>query len=151
MPLRLGMFEVRAPSFFFRSPLPFKPGRTLACFWTVDRKVRLQNGTNRLKLGLVNSSWSTKVSARIRGLHLQIEIFVWEETREMDELIQVLQPHPEDRLHLRLHRARSVVLTAQEYVLFSYLFFYAWWISPSSFRVPLSQIHPNKPTNLHFS
>lgn len=32
------------------------------------------------------------------------------------ELIHALQPHPEDRLHLRLHRARSVVLTAQEYV-----------------------------------
>jgi len=31
-------------------------------------------------------------------------------------LLNVLQPHPEDRLHLRLHRARSVVLTAQEYV-----------------------------------
>jgi hypothetical protein len=30
-------------------------------------------------------------------------------------LLTVLQPHPEDRLHLRLHRARSVVLTAQEY------------------------------------
>ncbi|KAN0122451.1 hypothetical protein V8E51_000777, partial [Hyaloscypha variabilis] len=29
-------------------------------------------------------------------------------------LINVLQPHPEDRLHLRLHRARSVILTAQE-------------------------------------
>ncbi|KAF3762460.1 hypothetical protein M406DRAFT_263601 [Cryphonectria parasitica EP155] len=27
---------------------------------------------------------------------------------------QALQPHPEDHLHLRLHRARSVVLTAQE-------------------------------------
>jgi len=31
-------------------------------------------------------------------------------------LISVLQPHPEDRLHLRLHRARSVILTAQEFV-----------------------------------
>jgi hypothetical protein len=31
-------------------------------------------------------------------------------------LINVLQPHPEDRLHLRLHRARSVILTAQEFV-----------------------------------
>ncbi|KAH8792603.1 hypothetical protein BGZ57DRAFT_751163 [Hyaloscypha finlandica] len=31
-------------------------------------------------------------------------------------LINVLQPHPEDRLHLRLHRARSVILTAQELV-----------------------------------
>ncbi|KAI0423182.1 hypothetical protein F5X98DRAFT_324088 [Xylaria grammica] len=28
----------------------------------------------------------------------------------------MFQPHPEDRLHLRLHRARSVVLTAQELV-----------------------------------
>jgi hypothetical protein len=32
------------------------------------------------------------------------------------ELIRALQPHPEDRLHLRLHRARSVVLTNQEFV-----------------------------------
>ncbi|PMD24982.1 hypothetical protein NA56DRAFT_642786 [Hyaloscypha hepaticicola] len=31
-------------------------------------------------------------------------------------LMNVLQPHPEDRLHLRLHRARSVILTAQELV-----------------------------------
>lgn len=31
-------------------------------------------------------------------------------------LLSVLQPHPEDRLHLRLHRARSVVLTTQELV-----------------------------------
>ncbi|KAH7417055.1 hypothetical protein BKA64DRAFT_286689 [Cadophora sp. MPI-SDFR-AT-0126] len=31
-------------------------------------------------------------------------------------LLNVLQPHPEDRLHLRLHRARSVVLTAEELV-----------------------------------
>ncbi|PVH88475.1 hypothetical protein DL98DRAFT_509186 [Cadophora sp. DSE1049] len=31
-------------------------------------------------------------------------------------LLNVLQAHPEDRLHLRLHRARSVVLTAQELV-----------------------------------
>jgi hypothetical protein len=31
--------------------------------------------------------------------------------------MNVLQPHPEDRLHLRLHRARSVILTAQEFVL----------------------------------
>ena len=38
------------------------------------------------------------------------------EGENMDELIHALQPHPEDRLHLRLHRARSVVLTAQEYV-----------------------------------
>ncbi|PSR77216.1 hypothetical protein BD289DRAFT_152551 [Coniella lustricola] len=29
-------------------------------------------------------------------------------------MFEALQPHPEDRLHLRLHRARSVVLTAQE-------------------------------------
>merc|ERR1711964_334167 len=28
----------------------------------------------------------------------------------------MFEPHPEDRLHLRLHRARSVVLTAQELV-----------------------------------
>ncbi|OTB06441.1 hypothetical protein M426DRAFT_318855 [Hypoxylon sp. CI-4A] len=28
----------------------------------------------------------------------------------------MLQPHPEDRLHLRMHRARSVVLTSQELV-----------------------------------
>lgn len=32
------------------------------------------------------------------------------------EILNVLQPHQEDRLHLRLHRARSVVLTAEEYV-----------------------------------
>ena len=31
-------------------------------------------------------------------------------------LLNVLQPHPEDHLRLRLHRARSVILTAQEYV-----------------------------------
>ncbi len=31
-------------------------------------------------------------------------------------LLNALQPHPEDRLHLRTHRARSVVLTAQELV-----------------------------------
>lgn len=31
-------------------------------------------------------------------------------------VLNFLQPHPEDRLHLRLHRARSVVLTAQECV-----------------------------------
>jgi hypothetical protein len=35
-------------------------------------------------------------------------------------LINVLQPHPEDRLHLRLHRARSVILTAQEFVPFCF-------------------------------
>lgn len=34
----------------------------------------------------------------------------------MATLLNALQPHPEDRLHLRLHRARSVVLTAQEFV-----------------------------------
>ncbi|KAF7853887.1 hypothetical protein EAF04_010553 [Stromatinia cepivora] len=34
----------------------------------------------------------------------------------MNSLLNVLEPHPEDRLHLRLHRARSVVLTAQELV-----------------------------------
>ncbi|KAI1126104.1 hypothetical protein F5Y10DRAFT_245621 [Nemania abortiva] len=28
----------------------------------------------------------------------------------------MFQPHPEDRLHLRLHRAQSVVLTTQELV-----------------------------------
>ncbi|KAI1202331.1 hypothetical protein F5X97DRAFT_235177 [Nemania serpens] len=28
----------------------------------------------------------------------------------------MFQPHPEDRLHLRLHRARSVALTVQELV-----------------------------------
>ncbi|KAL1880810.1 hypothetical protein VTK73DRAFT_4980 [Phialemonium thermophilum] len=31
-------------------------------------------------------------------------------------MFQALQPHPEDRLHLRLHRARSVILTTQELV-----------------------------------
>jgi hypothetical protein len=36
-------------------------------------------------------------------------------------LLTVLQPHPEDSLHLRLHRARSVVLTAQEYAPRSWL------------------------------
>lgn len=39
----------------------------------------------------------------------------------MEELIHALQPHPEDRLHLRLHRARSVILTAQECVILSFL------------------------------
>jgi hypothetical protein len=34
----------------------------------------------------------------------------------MATLLNVLQPHPENTLHLRLHRARSVVLTAQEFV-----------------------------------
>ncbi|KAI1432817.1 hypothetical protein GGR50DRAFT_560165 [Xylaria sp. CBS 124048] len=28
----------------------------------------------------------------------------------------MFEPHPEDRLHLRLHRARSVILTSQELV-----------------------------------
>ena len=37
-------------------------------------------------------------------------------TRTGMSLLNVLQPHPEDRLRLRLHRARSVVLTAQEFV-----------------------------------
>lgn len=27
---------------------------------------------------------------------------------------QALHPHPEERLHLRMHRARSVILTSQE-------------------------------------
>ncbi|KAK3937083.1 hypothetical protein QBC46DRAFT_18942 [Diplogelasinospora grovesii] len=31
-------------------------------------------------------------------------------------MFEALQPHPEDRLHLRLHRARSVILTSQELV-----------------------------------
>jgi hypothetical protein len=31
-------------------------------------------------------------------------------------LLNMLQPHPEDHLHLRLHRARSVILTASECV-----------------------------------
>ncbi|KAL2134369.1 hypothetical protein VTI74DRAFT_360 [Chaetomium olivicolor] len=34
----------------------------------------------------------------------------------MATILEALQPHPEDRLHLRLHRARSVVLTSQELV-----------------------------------
>ncbi len=34
----------------------------------------------------------------------------------MTTLLSILQPHPENTLHLRLHRARSVVLTAQEFV-----------------------------------
>ncbi|KAH8815275.1 hypothetical protein F5884DRAFT_663471 [Xylogone sp. PMI_703] len=34
----------------------------------------------------------------------------------MTTLLSFLQPHPEDRLRLRLHRARSVVLTASELV-----------------------------------
>ncbi|CAG8956093.1 hypothetical protein HYFRA_00011877 [Hymenoscyphus fraxineus] len=34
----------------------------------------------------------------------------------MSDLMNAIQPHPEDRLHLRLHRARSVVLTAEELV-----------------------------------
>ncbi|GAB1310954.1 DUF202 domain-containing protein [Madurella fahalii] len=34
----------------------------------------------------------------------------------MASMLEALQPHPEDRLHLRLHRARSVVLTSQELV-----------------------------------
>ncbi|KAH6845370.1 hypothetical protein B0I37DRAFT_447268 [Chaetomium sp. MPI-CAGE-AT-0009] len=34
----------------------------------------------------------------------------------MASMLEALQPHPEDRLHLRLHRARSVVLTTQELV-----------------------------------
>ncbi|KAE9381525.1 hypothetical protein N431DRAFT_539162 [Stipitochalara longipes BDJ] len=31
-----------------------------------------------------------------------------------NHFVNMFEPHPEDRLHLRLHRARSVVLTAQE-------------------------------------
>ncbi|KXX74256.1 hypothetical protein MMYC01_208767 [Madurella mycetomatis] len=34
----------------------------------------------------------------------------------MASMLEALQPHPEDRLHLRLHRARSVVLTSEELV-----------------------------------
>ncbi|KAK3300972.1 uncharacterized protein B0H64DRAFT_438094 [Chaetomium fimeti] len=34
----------------------------------------------------------------------------------MASMLEALQPHPEDHLHLRLHRARSVVLTSQELV-----------------------------------
>ncbi|KAK3310536.1 uncharacterized protein B0T15DRAFT_547240 [Chaetomium strumarium] len=32
----------------------------------------------------------------------------------MASILEALQPHPEDRLHLRLHRARSVILTSQD-------------------------------------
>ncbi|CCC06175.1 hypothetical protein SMACR_00393 [Sordaria macrospora] len=34
----------------------------------------------------------------------------------MASMFKALQPYPEDRLHLRLHRARSVILTSQELV-----------------------------------
>jgi len=34
----------------------------------------------------------------------------------MASMLEALQPNPEDRLHLRLHRARSVILTSQELV-----------------------------------
>ncbi|EGO52345.1 hypothetical protein NEUTE1DRAFT_125852 [Neurospora tetrasperma FGSC 2508] len=34
----------------------------------------------------------------------------------MASILEALQPHPEDHLHLRLHRARSVILTSQELV-----------------------------------
>ncbi|KAK4111793.1 hypothetical protein N656DRAFT_732720 [Canariomyces notabilis] len=34
----------------------------------------------------------------------------------MTSILEALQPHPEDRLHLRMHRARSVILTSQELV-----------------------------------
>ncbi|KAK3498590.1 hypothetical protein B0T13DRAFT_470017 [Neurospora crassa] len=34
----------------------------------------------------------------------------------MASMLEALQPHPEDHLHLRLHRARSVILTSQELV-----------------------------------
>ncbi|KAK4145469.1 uncharacterized protein C8A04DRAFT_35744 [Dichotomopilus funicola] len=34
----------------------------------------------------------------------------------MASMLEALHPHPEDHLHLRLHRARSVVLTTQELV-----------------------------------
>ncbi|KAK3383772.1 hypothetical protein B0T24DRAFT_606216 [Lasiosphaeria ovina] len=34
----------------------------------------------------------------------------------MASMFEALQPHQEDRLHLRLHRARSVVLTSNELV-----------------------------------
>ncbi|TRX98286.1 hypothetical protein FHL15_000931 [Xylaria flabelliformis] len=37
-------------------------------------------------------------------------------TRQLEAHFDMFQPHPEDRLHLRLHRARSVALTAQELV-----------------------------------
>ncbi|KAA8570180.1 hypothetical protein EYC84_002504 [Monilinia fructicola] len=34
----------------------------------------------------------------------------------LGRFVGMFEPHPEDRLHLRLHRARSVILTAQELV-----------------------------------
>ncbi|CAP69402.1 uncharacterized protein PODANS_1_10670 [Podospora anserina S mat+] len=34
----------------------------------------------------------------------------------MASMLEALHPYPQDRLHLRLHRARSVVLTSQELV-----------------------------------
>ncbi|KAM7184904.1 hypothetical protein V8F33_012725 [Rhypophila sp. PSN 637] len=34
----------------------------------------------------------------------------------MASMLEALQPYPEDRLHLRLHRARSVILTSEELV-----------------------------------
>ncbi|KAK4170233.1 hypothetical protein QBC43DRAFT_305634 [Cladorrhinum sp. PSN259] len=34
----------------------------------------------------------------------------------MASILEALHPHPEDRLHMRMHRARSVVLTSQELV-----------------------------------
>ncbi|KAF7896855.1 uncharacterized protein EAF01_009258 [Botrytis porri] len=37
-------------------------------------------------------------------------------THRLSRFVGMFEPHPEDRLHLRLHRARSVILTAQELV-----------------------------------
>ncbi|KAK4230641.1 hypothetical protein QBC38DRAFT_383329 [Podospora fimiseda] len=34
----------------------------------------------------------------------------------MTSILEALHPYPEDRLHMRMHRARSVVLTSQELV-----------------------------------
>lgn len=34
--------------------------------------------------------------------------------RKTKTRLQALEPNPEDKLHLRLHRARSVVLTSDE-------------------------------------
>ncbi|KAK3995502.1 hypothetical protein QBC44DRAFT_320588 [Cladorrhinum sp. PSN332] len=34
----------------------------------------------------------------------------------MASILEALHPYPEDRLHMRMHRARSVVLTSQELV-----------------------------------
>ncbi|KAL1842368.1 hypothetical protein VTJ49DRAFT_5433 [Mycothermus thermophilus] len=54
--------------------------------------------------------WVTRCGAELRATLLVDPSFT------MASLLEAFHPYPEDRLHLRLHRARSVVLTSQELV-----------------------------------